>query len=146
MILAAAYPIWLGDNVMGAVIAEESTAGIQTLRNRAMEQLFNAILAIIAIGTITLFLFASKISSRIRRLRDEAEQAIDSQGRIQQLISPPTKDTDEIGDLSRSLAAMVGRLGQYNHYLENLSSPPSFSRTENACCRRSILNRKPRNA
>jgi len=140
MILAAAYPIWLGDNVMGAVIAEESTAGIQTLRNRAMEQLFNAILAIIAIGTITLFLFASKISSRIRRLRDEAEQAIDSQGRIQQLISP-TKDTDEIGDLSRSLAAMVGRLGQYNHYLENLSSRLSHElRTPVAVVRSSIEN------
>ncbi len=134
------YPIWLGDNVMGAVIAEESTAGIQTLRNRAMEQLFNAILAIIAIGTITLFLFASKISSRIRRLRDEAEQAIDSQGRIQQLISP-TKDTDEIGDLSRSLAAMVGRLGQYNHYLENLSSRLSHElRTPVAVVRSSIEN------
>ena len=140
MILAAAYPIWLGDNVMGAVIAEESTAGIQTLRNRAMEQLFNAILAIIAIGTITLFLFASKISSRIRRLRDEAEQAIDSQGRIQQLISP-TQDTDEIGDLSRSMAAMVGRLGQYNHYLENLSSRLSHElRTPVAVVRSSIEN------
>ncbi|MGF1716533.1 proteobacterial dedicated sortase system histidine kinase [Photobacterium chitinilyticum] len=140
MILAAAYPIWLGDNVMGAVIAEESTAGIQTLRNRAMEQLFNAILAIITIGTITLFLFASKISSRIRRLRDEAELAIDSQGRIQQLISP-TQDTDEIGDLSRSMAAMVGRLGQYNHYLENLSSRLSHElRTPVAVVRSSIEN------
>ncbi|MGF1729393.1 proteobacterial dedicated sortase system histidine kinase [Photobacterium kasasachensis] len=140
MILAAAYPIWLGDNVMGAVIAEESTVGIQTLRNRAMEQLFNAILTIMAIGTITLFLFASKISSRIRRLRDEAEQAIDSQGRIQQHISP-TEDTDEIGDLSRSLAAMVGRLGQYNHYLENLSSRLSHElRTPVAVVRSSIEN------
>lgn len=140
MILAAAYPIWLGDNVMGAVIAEESTTGIQTLRNRALEQLFNAILAIIAIGTITLFLFASKISSRIRRLRDEAELAIDSQGRIQQPISP-TQDTDEIGDLSRSLASMVGRLGQYNHYLENLSSRLSHElRTPVAVVRSSIEN------
>ncbi|MCW8329280.1 proteobacterial dedicated sortase system histidine kinase [Photobacterium sp. SDRW27] len=140
MILAAAYPIWLGDNVMGAVVAEESTTGIQTLRNRALEELLNAILAIIAIGTVTLFLFASKISSRIRRLRDEAELAIDSQGRIQQPISP-TEDTDEIGDLSRSLSAMVGRLGQYNHYLENLSSRLSHElRTPVAVVRSSIEN------
>ncbi|MEJ2765982.1 proteobacterial dedicated sortase system histidine kinase [Photobacterium sp. MCCC 1A19761] len=140
MILAAAYPIWLGENVMGAVVAEETTLGIQTLRNRALEQLFNAILAIIAIGTLTLFLFASKISSRIRRLRDEAEQAIDSQGRIRQPISP-TRETDEIGDLSRSLAGMVGRLGQYNHYLENLSSRLSHElRTPVAVVRSSIEN------
>lgn len=140
MILAAAYPIWLGDNVMGAVVAEETTIGIQTLRNRALEQLFNAIIAIILIGTLTLFLFASKISSRIRRLRDEAEQAIDSQGRIRQPISP-TRETDEIGDLSRSLAGMVGRLGQYNHYLENLSSRLSHElRTPVAVVRSSIEN------
>ncbi|ELR66009.1 Sensor histidine kinase [Photobacterium marinum] len=140
MILSAAYPIWLDNNVMGAVVAEESTIGIQTLRNQALEKLFNAILAIIAIGTITLFLFASKISSRIRRLRDEAEQAIDSQGRIRQPISPTT-DTDEIGDLSRSLAGMVNRLGQYNHYLENLSSRLSHElRTPVAVVRSSLEN------
>ncbi|UTV29923.1 proteobacterial dedicated sortase system histidine kinase [Photobacterium atrarenae] len=140
MILAAAYPIWLDNNVMGAVVAEETTIGIQTLRNRALEQLFNSIIAIILIGTLTLFLFASKISSRIRRLRDEAEQAIDSQGRIQQPISP-TRETDEIGDLSRSLAGMVGRLGQYNHYLENLSSRLSHElRTPVAVVRSSIEN------
>ncbi|MDX1302087.1 proteobacterial dedicated sortase system histidine kinase [Photobacterium sp.] len=140
MILAAAYPIWLSDHVMGAVVAEESTNGIQTLRNRALEKLFNVILAIIAIGTITLFLFASNISSRIRLLRDEAEQAIDSQGRITKTISP-TSGTDEIGDLSRSLAAMVSRLSQYNHYLESLSSRLSHElRTPVAVVRSSIEN------
>ncbi|PSW20337.1 proteobacterial dedicated sortase system histidine kinase [Photobacterium sanctipauli] len=140
MILAAAYPIWLGDNVMGAVIAEESTIGIQTLRNRALEELLNVFIAIIAIGTLTLFLFASKISGRIRRLRDDAERAIDSQGRIQQAIVP-SNESDEIGDLSRSLSAMVGRLGQYNHYLENLSSRLSHElRTPVAVVRSSIEN------
>ncbi|MGF1683129.1 proteobacterial dedicated sortase system histidine kinase [Photobacterium minamisatsumaniensis] len=140
MILAAAYPIWLGDNVMGAVIAEESTIGIQTLRNRALEKLLNVIIAIIVIGTLTLFLFASKISGRIRCLRDEAERAIDSQGRIQQAIVP-SNDTDEIGDLSRSISAMVGRLGHYNHYLENLSSRLSHElRTPVAVVRSSIEN------
>ncbi|KLU99947.1 proteobacterial dedicated sortase system histidine kinase [Photobacterium aphoticum] len=140
MILSAAYPIWLDNNVMGAVIAEESTLGIQTLTNRALEELLNALVAIITIGTLTLFLFASKISNRIRRLRDEAEHAIDSQGRIQQAITP-MQETDEIGDLSRSLAAMVSRLGQYNHYLENLSSRLSHElRTPVAVVRSSIEN------
>lgn len=140
MILAAAYPIWLSDNVMGAVVAEESTVGIQTLKNRALEKLLNAMLAVILIGTVTLLLFASKISGRIRRLRDEAEQAIDSQGRICQPITP-SANTDEIGDLSRSLAAMVNRLGQYNHYLENLSSRLSHElRTPVAVVRSSIEN------
>ncbi|WP_240478364.1 proteobacterial dedicated sortase system histidine kinase [Photobacterium aquae] len=140
VILAAAYPIWLDNKVMGAVVAEESTVGIQTLKNRAMEKLLNAMLAIIIVGTLTLFLFASKISGRIRRLRDEAEQAIDSQGRICQAITP-LKQHDEIGDLSRSMADMVNRLGQYNHYLENLSSRLSHElRTPVAVVRSSLEN------
>ncbi|PSU36246.1 proteobacterial dedicated sortase system histidine kinase [Photobacterium lutimaris] len=140
MILAAAYPIWLDDNVMGAVVAEESTIGIQTLRNRALEKLLNALIAIIVVGTLTLFLFASNISRRVRKLRNEAEHAIDSQGKIQHTITAST-ESDEIGDLSRSLAGMVSRLSQYNHYLENLSSRLSHElRTPVAVVRSSIEN------
>ncbi|MGR5142315.1 proteobacterial dedicated sortase system histidine kinase [Photobacterium sp. DNB23_23_1] len=140
MILAAAYPIWLGDNVMGAVVAEESTIGIQTLRNRALEKLLNALIAIIVVGTLTLFLFASNISRRVRKLSNEAENAIDSQGKIQHTITAST-ESDEIGDLSRSLTGMVSRLGQYNHYLENLSSRLSHElRTPVAVVRSSIEN------
>lgn len=106
---------------MGVVIAEETTHGIRTLRNRALEKLFNVILTIMSMGTLALFFFASSISSRIRRLRDDAEQAIDSQGRIQKAIEG-SKVRDEIGDLSRSFSNIVSRLGQYTHYLENMSS------------------------
>ena len=76
VILSAAYPIWIQDQVIGAVIAEETTNGVRTLRNKSLEKLFNVILAVMLIGTVTLFFFASRISNRIRRLRDTAEQAI----------------------------------------------------------------------
>ncbi|QSX42240.1 proteobacterial dedicated sortase system histidine kinase [Shewanella cyperi] len=121
VVLAAASPIWIDNQVMGAVVAEETTHGIRTLRNRALEKLFNVILTVMSMGTLALFFFASSISSRIRRLRDQAEQAIDSQGRVRQGLQP-SKVRDEIGDLSRSFASIVSRLGQYNHYLENMSS------------------------
>ena len=121
VVLSAAYPIWLGDKVMGAVIAEETTNGIREIRNRAFEKLFNVILAIMLIGTLSLFFFASIISNRIRRLRDAAEQAIDAQGRVTGQINKQFS-SDEIGDLSRSFANIVNRLGGYTHYLENMSS------------------------
>ena len=54
---------------------------------------------------MTLF-FASRISSRIRRLRDNAEQAIDAQGRITGKITYADSN-DEIGDLSRSLPTLL---------------------------------------
>lgn len=138
VVLAAASPIWIDDTVMGVVIAEETTHGIRTLRNKALEKLFNVILTVMSMGTLALFFFASSISSRIRKLRDEAEQAIDSQGRIKKAIVG-SKVRDEIGDLSRSFANIVSRLGQYTHYLENMSSRLSHElRTPVAVVRSSL--------
>ncbi|QIR14814.1 proteobacterial dedicated sortase system histidine kinase [Shewanella aestuarii] len=138
VVLAAASPIWIEDKVMGVVIAEETTHGIRSLRNRALEKLFNVILTIMSMGTLALFIFASSISSRIRRLRDQAELAIDSQGRVRQQISA-SKNRDEIGDLSRSFANIVHRLSQYTHYLENMSSRLSHElRTPVAVVRSSL--------
>ncbi len=138
VVLAAASPVWIDDKVMGVVIAEETTHGIRTLRNKALEKLFNVILTVMSMGTFALFFFASNISSRIRKLRDEAEQAIDNQGRITKSIQG-SKVRDEIGDLSRSFASIVTRLGQYTHYLENMSSRLSHElRTPVAVVRSSL--------
>ncbi|MBQ4832013.1 proteobacterial dedicated sortase system histidine kinase [Pseudoalteromonas sp. MMG010] len=140
VILSAAYPIWIENKVIGAVIAEETTNGVRTLRNKSLEKLFNVILAAMLIGTITLFFFASRISSRIRRLRDSAEQAIDAQGRVTGNINY-TDANDEIGDLSRSFSNIVSRLGGYTDYLENMSSRLSHElRTPVAVVRSSLEN------
>jgi two-component system sensor histidine kinase ChvG len=91
-----------------------------------------------SMGTLAFFIFASSISSRIRRLRDQAELAIDSQGRVRQQIVA-SKNRDEIGDLSRSFSSIVSRLGQYTHYLENMSSRLSHElRTPVAVVRSSL--------
>ena len=121
MILSAASPIFVGDKVMGMVVAEETTNGIRTLRNQALTKLFNVLITVIVIATLVLFIFTANIATRIRKLRDQAEQAIDEQGRISAALTPSTSK-DEIGDLSRSLAEMVDRLGEYHRYLEKLPS------------------------
>lgn len=138
VVLAAAYPIYIENQVMGAVIAEETTNGIRSLRNRALEKLFTVILAVMGLGTLALFIFASRISTRIRKLRDQAELAIDENGRIRQSFTP-SGSKDEIGDLSRSFSDIVSRLGQYTHYLEKLSSRISHElRTPVAVVRSSL--------
>lgn len=140
VILSAAYPIWINDKVIGAVIAEETTNGVRTLRNKSLEKLFNVILAVMLIGTVTLFFFASRISNRVRRLRDTAEQAIDAQGRVTGTINY-SDSNDEIGDLSRSFANIVSRLGGYTNYLETMSSRLSHElRTPVAVVRSSLEN------
>ncbi|WP_438864624.1 proteobacterial dedicated sortase system histidine kinase [Neptunicella sp.] len=121
VILSAAHPIFLDDKVMGAVVVEQTTHGIRTLRNKALEGLFHVILAVMTLGTLALFLFASRISSRIRKLRDQTESAIDQHGKIIGTI-PASHTGDEIGDLSRTFHSVLGKLSQYNLYLENMAS------------------------
>lgn len=138
VVLSAAYPIFIDQQVKGAVIVEETTNGIRTLRNQALEKLFSSILAIMLLGALAFFLFASRISNRILTLRNQAEQAIDEHGRINGNVDT-SNTNDEIGDLSRSFSTAVNRLGQYNHYLENMSSRLSHElRTPIAVVRTSL--------
>ena len=144
VIISAAYPIYISDKVNGAVIVEETTNGILSVRNKALEKLFTSILAIMLLGTLAFFFFASRISNRIRQLRNQAEVAIDEHGRINNDIAQSmqtSKANDEIGDLSRSFSTAVNRLSQYNHYLENMSSRLSHElRTPIAIVRTSLEN------
>jgi dedicated sortase system histidine kinase len=121
VILSAAHPIFIDGDVMGAVVVEQTTHGIRTLRNQALEKQFNFILAVMLLGIASLFLIASRISTRIRRLRDNTESAIDANGKIIGTINV-SNSSDEIGDLSRSFNKVLGKLSQYNHYLENMAS------------------------
>ena len=121
VVVSAAYPIFIDGTVMGAVVVEQTTNGIRTLRNRALEQLFHVILAVMLLGTLGLLLFANRISNRIRRLRDHTESIIDANGKIIGQL-PEAKESDEIGDLSRAFSDVLLRLQQYNSYLENMAS------------------------
>lgn len=140
LVLSAAYPIFINNQVQGAVIVEETTNGIRTLRNRALEKLFTVILAIMILGAVAFLLFASRISNRIRHLSNQAELAIDKQGRIIGQMKA-SNNNDEIGDLSRSFTTAVNRLSEYNHYLENMSSRLSHElRTPIAVVKTSLEN------
>lgn len=140
--VSAAQPVWNEDRVVGAVLVEESTNPILTVRNAALESLFNLTLAVFVLGSLALFLFATHISSRIRRLRDAADRAIDPQGRVRESIEPQSSG-DEIGDLSRSFAALLNRLGQYTGYLEQMATRLSHEiRTPIAVVRSSLDNLK----
>lgn len=121
VVLSAAYPIYIQNDVMGAVVVEQTTNGIRTLRNQALEELFHIILAVMSLGTLSLLLFANRISGRIRKLRDHTESVIDDNGKIVGAF-PDTLQNDEIGDLSRAFKDVLQRLQQYNHYLENMAS------------------------
>ena len=142
VIISAAHPIWSGDEVVGAVVVEESTNPILSVRSAALERLLFLTLAVFALAAAALAWFATRISSRIRRLRDEAETAIDARGRIAHLVTAQNAG-DEIGDLSRSFSAMLAKLAQHHAYLESMASRLSHElRTPIAVVRSSLENLK----
>ena len=142
VILSAAYPVWNGDQIAGAVIVEETTNSILSVRNRALERLLLATFAAFLLAAAVLLGLATRISWRIRRLRDEAEGAIDAKGRIGHLISG-SRAGDEIGDLSRSFSAVLARLAEHHTYLETMASRLSHElRTPVAVVRSSLENLK----
>jgi two-component system, OmpR family, sensor histidine kinase ChvG len=140
MIVAAAHPIWVGDRVQGAVVAEETTNAVLAERNRAFGRLFTLVLAVTVVGAGALTLFASRLSTRIRRLRDEVEQAIDAKGRVRH-IAAGSEARDEIGDLSRSFSSVLGRLADSATHREQLANRLSHElRTPIAVVRSSLEN------
>jgi two-component system, OmpR family, sensor histidine kinase ChvG len=145
VILSAAHPIWVGEKVVGAVVVEENTDAIVSLGNRAFQQLAAVTLIAFAAVALVLLLFASRLSWRLRRLRDEAENAIDSKGRIRELVTAEHAN-DEIGDLSRAFSTMLEKLAQYNAHLEKLAQRLSHElRTPIAVVRSSLDNVKLQN-
>jgi len=139
-IVSAAYPIWSGEQVIAAVVAEETTNAARSVYNRALEQVVAVTLIAFLAGALALLAFASRLSSRLGRLRDEAEAAIDSQGRVRKLIAGSAAG-DEIGDLSRSFSTILERLAEYNRYLENMAGRLSHElRTPIAVVRSSLEN------
>lgn len=139
-LLEAAHPILANNEIMGAVVVDQNMNGLRTFRNQAMETLFSTMLGVMLVVTLGLFFSASRISSRIRKLRNQAEGIIGETGRIQNTIVS-TRNSDEIGDLSRSFSNIVERLTQYTSYLENMSSRLSHElRTPVTVVRSSIEN------
>jgi dedicated sortase system histidine kinase len=142
VVISAAHPIWNGDQVAGAVVTEETTNSVMSVRSAALERLLLLTLAAFAGAAVLLMAFATRLSMRIRGLRDEAESAIDARGRITRLTAG-SGAADEIGDLSRSFSAVLERLAEHHAYLESMAGRLSHElRTPIAVVRSSLENLK----
>lgn len=139
-ILTATYPVRNKDKVIGAIAIEQTSNSILLVQNRAMEIMFNLSALAFLIACFVLLVFATRLTQRVRRLRDATNEAITSDGRVVGGIKA-TRDSDEIGDLSRGVADMLERLSQYNRYLEGMASKLSHElRTPITVVRSSLDN------
>ncbi len=139
-IVSAAYPIWVGDRVRGAVVAEETTNALLAARNHAFERLFTIVLATLLLGSLALTSYATWLTSRIRRLRNDADAAIDAHGRVRGELAGSAA-RDEIGDLARGISGVLSRLSDYASYQEQMAGRLSHElRTPLAVVRSSLDN------
>lgn len=122
------------------LVAEQSMDSLHSLTSGAMGRLLWYTTVATLLAGVTLLVYASVLSWRIRRLSHVAQQVVDGDGRIRAQL-PSSRSRDEIGDLARSYAALLQRLRHYNEYLETLSSKLSHElRTPLAIVRSSLDN------
>jgi len=119
-VVAVAQPVWSGNVQTGAVILQQGTAAILSLTNAALGRLVSFTLIATLVVALALIGYASWLSLRIRRLSQAAGQALTTHPAA--LTLPSAGSGDEIGDLSRNFADVLGQLGNYNEYLRTLAS------------------------
>ncbi len=120
-IVVAGYPIKSGEEILGAVIVEQSSHAILALQYQLLRSMTLVTTLVFFFMLITLFIFAWRLTVRVRRLYNTTEQAITSEGRVlEERIPSRIYPSDELGNLGRSITNMLTRLSGYTRYLEGM--------------------------
>lgn len=109
-----------GTTPRGYLLYETNEEHASRFTSSRLARLFASLLLVsLLVGTL-LFVWATRLSLRIRRLSRDASRAVDADGRV--TVLPESDGRDEIGELSRDLSALLARSAAYTRYLESLSS------------------------
>jgi two-component system sensor histidine kinase ChvG len=121
VVLTATMPILVDGQVRGAVMLEQPSRAVPLLANRALYGLLLTSFAVLLVAGGVLLAFATRLTLRLRRLRDAAERAQANDGRLDGRF-PLTDADDELGDLARSFDQLLQVVGGYTDYLRTLAS------------------------
>ncbi len=135
----------IGQNPLRAyLLLEANEEHASAYAGSQLARLFSMLLLVSLLVGCGLLFFAIGLSSRIRRLSRETQQAVSVEGRVNALSGNGLTDIDaqdEIGDLSRKLSSLLSRSAQYTQYLEALSGRLSHElRTPLSVVRTSLEN------
>jgi len=118
-VVVAVAPIGTPGDPAGAVVLEQGSDSILTLTNEALVDLMGFALLASVVVAIGLLSYATYLSVRVRRLARAADSALGAGGEIDAKL--PGRDArDEIGDLARSFATLLGKLEDHTRYLTTL--------------------------
>ncbi|MGI9310647.1 MAG: ATP-binding protein [bacterium] len=120
-IIVAGYPIKSNDEILGAVVVEQSSNVVLALQYRLLRSLTVVTILVFLFVLAILLAFAWRLTTRVRRLHTATEQAITAEGRVvESRIPARAYPADELGDLGRSISSMLKRLSGYTRYLEGM--------------------------
>ncbi len=118
--LSASAPVMVDGHTLGQVVLRRDADALLLQSNQAVVRLLGLGLGALLLIALVLLGFATVLSERIRRLRDAAESAVASDGRVREVLAP-SRAGDELGDLGRSVSSLLGRLGEHQAYLRTLA-------------------------
>ncbi|HHC72847.1 MAG TPA: HAMP domain-containing protein [Thiotrichales bacterium] len=123
------------------LVLARTGAQLLLLQETAMARLVGAGTVIYLLTVALLLAYATRLSWRVRRLRDAVSASISEQGQPLHTPPPLPKGKDELGDLGRAFDDLLERLRHYTRYLEVLASRLSHElRTPTAVVRSSLDN------
>ena len=119
-VMAAITPVFENGEVIAVVIVEQTTNSILTLSNQLIEETISLSILAFLLGGGALFLYAFRISARIRKLRNQSGASITEDGQVINTIRI-SHTKDEIGDLEQTLNSMLIQLQEQINYREKMA-------------------------
>ncbi|KAB7628333.1 ATP-binding protein [Alkalilimnicola sp. S0819] len=117
---SAASPVRQAGEARLIVLLEQGSEDLLLFTNQALGRLLALTGLVLLLVVGALLGYASLLSARIRRLRNAAEAALGQDGRVRPF--KPSRQRDELGDLSRAVARSLERLREHTDYLQTLAS------------------------
>jgi dedicated sortase system histidine kinase len=142
LVISAAAPVREAgsDRVIAVLQVAQTADRWLLLRDRALTRLLNLTLLAVAIVVGAALLFGAHLALRLERVRRASDAALSRDGRIRTRF-PGTDGRDELGDVARAFAALLGRLADYTDYLRTLAGKLSHEiRTPLTIVRSSLEN------
>lgn len=122
--LHVAIPVRLGERVVGAAQASQSTYRILQDLRRVRLSFFEVFLASVAVAVVLSLVLGTTISRPVRRLRSEAAALVDRRGRLRGTFTG-SRHLDEIGDLARALEGLSRRVEEHVRFVEAFAADVS---------------------
>jgi signal transduction histidine kinase len=134
-----AVPVELQGEVHGAIVVRSTSEGLLLMTNRALSRLLLNTLALTVVLVVVLWLFATRLSRRVRRLGSAVSEAMADRNNPGAL--PLANDRDELGELARNNEKLLRAITEYSQYLQTLASKLSHElKTPLAITRSSLDN------